>query len=294
MRSSKRLLPVVLLAAVMSGCTDGERVRPAGRRVISLAPSVTRILDALGARDEVVGVDLFSQRVPGFTDLPSVGGLYAPDLEKILSLRPTVVLAIRTEQQRMALERLRDGGLLVRTIDPHTLEEVFESFVELGGAVGRADSARRLVAAVKEELEGVRAAVGGRGRPTTALLVERDPLYVVGSGSFAHELIEIAGGRNVFADLASPYPRVSLEALAARTPAVLIDTAVDPARPGAREAAARFWAAFSWVRRVEVVPQGPLTVPGPDLGAAARLLADRIHPGSIPAEGSARGGGTGG
>jgi ABC-type Fe3+-hydroxamate transport system substrate-binding protein len=112
-----------------------------------------------------------------------------------------------------------------------------------------------------------------------AVVVELDPLYVVGGGSFVNELVTAAGGANVFADLEQPYPRVSLEVLAERAPELLLDTTFDEARMATAQHDARaYWSRFPWVRRVEVLPQGILTLPGPDLADAALLLNERISP----------------
>jgi iron complex transport system substrate-binding protein len=268
---------VVLLGLV--ACSESTTRTPDGQRIISLTPSVTRILDALGARGELVGLDEMSRRIRGMEGLPSVGGLFSPDMERMVALRPTVVIAVRTEQQSALLGQLRSRGVRVEQIEPYTLEEVLASFVDVARWIGSEKAGRDLVARVRADLGTVRRSVEGRVRPTTALVVERDPLYVVGAGSFAHALVGIAGGVNVFSDLDAPYPRVSLEVLADRAPDVILDTGVDPARAESDLRDAReFWSRFAWVRRVEVVPRGPITMPGPDLAVAAQLLSERLHP----------------
>jgi ABC-type Fe3+-hydroxamate transport system substrate-binding protein len=109
-----------------------------------------------------------------------------------------------------------------------------------------------------------------------AIVLEREPLFVVGAGSFASDLLDAAGARNAFADLSDAYPRVSLEALAARAPELLLETVSDAARADAEARA--YWSRFGFVRRVATVPRGEVVLPGPELGRAARLLRARIHP----------------
>ena len=274
------LIRYAALALLLALACERTEPGPEGElRVVSLTPSISRIVQALGASDRLVGVDAFSRRLRGLEALPSLGGLYSPDLERIVELHPTLILAVRTAQQEATLDRLRARGIRVEEIEPYTLGEVLESFVTVGRVLGREAEAHDLADRVRGELDRIRRSVRGRPRITAVLVVERDPLYVAGAGGFVSELIEIAGGKNVFGDLPSPYPRVSLEVLAHRAPDVVLDTAADPeaGAAGVREAES-FWSRFAWARRVEVIPRGALTLPGPDLPQAARLLRDRLHP----------------
>jgi iron complex transport system substrate-binding protein len=256
------LLAAGLIGLGLLGCGSEGPERSSEPRVISLTPSISRIVQVLGADDLLIGVDEFSRRLPGLEGVPSVGGLFSPDLERIVDLDPTLILAVRTEQQRATLDRLRSRGVYVQEIEPYALE---------------------IAQKVRLELGVIRESVSGRRTVTTALVVQRDPLYVAGSGGFVSELIDIAGGENVFADLPSPYPRVSLEVLAARAPEVILDTAAEPERgeAGVREARA-FWSRFAWAKRVEVIPRGVLTLPSPDLPKAAWMLRTRLHPDPTP------------
>jgi ABC-type Fe3+-hydroxamate transport system substrate-binding protein len=306
---------VLALLLVVLACGD-EAVRAPGDelRVISLAPSITRILRALGAEPAIVGADTWSLESLELQGVQSVGGLYAPDLERTVELRPTLVLAVESAQQRPFLDALASRGVRVESIDPYSLDEHLASIERVGLWVGREQRAAQLVEALRRELQTIasrattiasrattgasRATTGasnarrqGRtseraGPPSVALVVERDPLYVVGGGSFVHELIEIAGGRNVFDDLASPFPAVSLEALVVRAPAVLIDAtaaywsgdrSASERSPEsmAREARA-FWGRFLPESRVEVLARPEVTLPGEHLADSARVLQGLI------------------
>jgi ABC-type Fe3+-hydroxamate transport system substrate-binding protein len=250
-------------------------------RVISLSPSATDIVAALGRSDALVGVDQYSHALPG-TDhsLPSLGGLFAPDLERAIELAPTLVLGVRSENQAAFFAQLRARGVRVLEIDSSgSLEQVLATYLEIGQALEREAEARALVARVRGELEAVSRSVAGLGRPSVALVVEREPLYVAAGGSFASALIEAAGGRNVFSDLASAYPQVSLELLAERAPEVLIDSTETQAdSPEAAQQARAFWSRHDFVRRVELVPPGVATLPGAQLAEGARIFRARVHP----------------
>ncbi len=242
-------------------------------RIVSLSPAVTEVLLALGARADLVGVDRFSRDVPGLGDVPSLGALFSPDLERTIELGPTLVFGVAGQQQRGFFDQLRARGVRVEELSPYTLDEVLASYERIGTLVGRAEEGARLRRSVRRELDQIRATVRGPPR-SVAVIVERQPLYVVGGGSFVSSLIEVAGGRNVFADLEAPYPVVSLEVLAERSPLVIVDTS------GAdeREAARAHWTRLPWSGRVETVRQGVVTLPGARLAEAARTLRSRIHP----------------
>jgi vitamin B12 transport system substrate-binding protein len=257
--------------------STGEQV-PKEHRIISLSPSLTRVVVALGRAADIVAVDRFSRQLPGLGGRPSLGGVFHPDLERALELRPTLVLAVGGAQQAPFFDQLRSRGVRVEEIEAYTLDQVVESFRVVGGFIGREAEAGLLVARVRAELAEVTDSVEGLARPSVAVVIERDPLYVVGGGAFIDALIEVAGGANVFSDLDMPYPRVSIEALADRAPDLILDTFFDPARgPDAVTDVRSYWQRFAWVVRAEPFPFSA-THPAPNLAETARLLRDRIHP----------------
>lgn len=246
---------------------------------MSLSPSLTEVLLALGMRERIVGVDQFSRALPGCESIPSLGGLFAPDLERTLELRPTLVVGVRSESQAAFFAQLAARGVAVQEIDTSgSLDAVLANYETLGALVGRAADGRALAVKVRSDLAAVAASVASRPRPSVALVVERDPLYVAAGGSFATALIDAAGGRNVFADLARSYPQVSLELLAERAPDVLIDSTQTAQDAETQRAAREYWGRFAWAKRVELVPPGVATLPGAELARAAELLRARIHP----------------
>jgi ABC-type Fe3+-hydroxamate transport system substrate-binding protein len=277
-QSARRIALAVIL--VLACRAREPEVETGELRVISLSPSTTDIVAALGRHAALVGVDQYSRELPEIGELPSLGGLFAPDLERALELRPTLVLGVRSEVQAAFFAQLRARGVSVYEIDSSgSLEQVLGTYEAIGKRIERETAARELVAQVREQLAGVARSVAGLERPSVALIVEREPLYVAAGGSFASALIDAAGGRNVFADLASAYPQVSLELLAERAPEVLIDSTQGQAiAPEAEREARAYWSRFSFVRRVEIVPPGVATQPGAQLAEGARILRARVHP----------------
>ena len=267
-----RFLAILLLACGPQAGSDrvaADHAAAAGPRVVSLSPAVTEILVAIGARGDLVGVDRYSRNVEGVGSVASLGALFSPDLERTLELEPTLVFGVTGQQQSAFFSQLTARGVHVETLSPHTLADVLASYERIAALVGRAEQGVQLRASVVRELAAVRAASPSRPR-SVAVLVEREPLYVVGGGSFVNSLIETAGGRNVFADLDAPYPVVSLEVLAERAPQVLIDTS--------GTSADRDWDGLPWKPRVERVSQGVVSLPGSRLAEAARTLQRHIHP----------------
>ena len=246
-------------------------------RVISLSPALTRIVVALGAERTLVGVDRFSRQLPGLHGLPELGGLFATDLERTVQLAPTLILAVGNREQQSYLSALQTRGVAVESFDGHTLEEVLASVERIGRLLGNESQGCSLAQSIRSELDQIAASSEQRTapRPRIAIVVAVDPLYVVAGGSFVNELIEIAGAENVFGELPEPYARVGLEALAERAPEVLVDTTRAADEAGA---ARGYWQRYRWIRRLAFLPQGILTLPGPDLAQATTQLREAIHP----------------
>jgi ABC-type Fe3+-hydroxamate transport system substrate-binding protein len=185
-------------------------------------------------------------------------------------------------------ERLQALGLRVLALDPHSIEDVLGTIETLGARVGREQAARARVEAIR----GTRARVASEGdpglAPRTVLVLQRDPLFVVGAGSFIDEMLRLAGAHNIGAALEGTYPRASLEWLVAERPEVLLDASADPDPPG------RFWSRWPSVPavangRVMAVDPALVTLPGPRLDQAIEALAAAIRgAGASAAAGDAR------
>jgi ABC-type Fe3+-hydroxamate transport system substrate-binding protein len=270
------------LALLLGACGRGAPAPAAvgaPLRVISLSPTLSGVAVALGARERLVGVDQYSLELPGLERLPSLGGLFAADLERAVELRPDLVLGVRSEQQQAFFEALRARGVRCEEIETGgRLDLVLAEFRRVGALLALDAEAEALVARLRAELDAIAASVAGREPRAVALVLDADPLYVAGGGGFVSDLIAIAGGRNVFADLEGAYPRVSFEVLAARAPEVLLDASLAPGRVRDQADARAAWQRFGWVRRVEFLPFGPATRAGADMARGAAQIRDAIHP----------------
>jgi iron complex transport system substrate-binding protein len=240
-------------------------------------PSLTRMLVALGARDTLVGIDDFSARAePHLASLPRVGGLYSPSVEAVVALRPDVVALVPSLEQRDFRSQLEALDVPVLALDPVRFDEVLHSIATLGARVGRSDAARTRIDAIRRTREAVRRATTPLPRPRTVFVLQREPLFVVGRGSFLDEMIALAGGNNVGAALDEAWPRSSLEWLVAAAPDVILDSD-DDAQPASAYWAR--WPSLPAVRtgRVVALEEGIVTLPGPDLDRALILLARALH-----------------
>lgn len=261
----------------------GRAVALAARpeRIVSLAPSNTEILFALGAADRVVGVDAASDFPPEVAEKPDVGDYVAPDPERVVAVEPDLVLAsgLHAETVVPALEAL---DLTVAVIDPPNLEATLASIERVGrmtGTPGAAEVACRL----RERVAVVEATVAGAPEPRVFFELSPD-LYTAGPDSFVDDLIARAGGANVAADADQPWPQLSAEAVVAADPEVIIladheagvDAAAVAARPG--------WSLLAAVeagRVVEIEPDLALR-PGPRVVDGLEEIARALHPDRFP------------
>jgi iron complex transport system substrate-binding protein len=265
-------LATCLLLASLASADAGP-----ARRVVSMNPSLTAMLLALDARELLVGVDDYSEgSQPGLAGLPRLGGLSNPNLEGVVALRPDLVALVPSFEQRDFRARLRELGVRVLELDPKSFDEVLGAILALGEAVDRRAEADARVEAIRRARAEVEAAVGALPRPRVVLVIQREPLFVVGSGSFIDEMIGAAGARNLGAEVAERYPRVSLEWLVAAAPEVLLDASGDPTP------AAAYWARWPSLPavgagRVIALGSGIATLPGPWLDRALWVLARSVH-----------------
>lgn len=266
----------------------GPQPKTAPRRIISLVPSATEMLFAIGAGAQVVAVGSFDRYPPDVVALPRVGGLLDPDVERILALRPDLVIVYGTQTDLTT--QLARAGIPIFPYRHGGLADVLETMCRLGERVGRAAEAARARTTLADRLAAVRARVAGRPRPRTLVLFGRDPFALrnmVGSGGvgFIHDLLETAGGANVFGDVPRESVQVTTESILARAPDVIVELRAEaPARSAADDARdRRSWDVLSSVpavrmHRVHVLTGAPFVVPGPRLGEAAEAFARLLHP----------------
>jgi iron complex transport system substrate-binding protein len=285
-------------AAGAAGAADvrdmlGRRIAIPDRplRLVSLAPSITETVYALGRDGWLAGVTAVCDYPPPARALPRVGGLAAPSVERVVYLQPDLVLLTAEGNSRETMEQLERLGVPTFALRPDTYPGALESIRILGRALGAEPSARRLVEGIQDRVAAVRARVKGRGRPSVLYLIWGDPPIAAGAGSYLYDLLALAGGRGVAWERPVPYPRVNWEQIIGRAPEVILradhrDRAerAEPVREVPPEWTA--WQAVPAIRagRVLSVPGDTILRPGPRIGEGVSLLARAIHPSAFDGE----------
>lgn len=191
-------------------------------RIISIAPSNTEILFALGLGDKVVGVTKYCDYPAEALEKPNVGGFSTPNIEEIVALSPDLVVAAARHEEEI-IPQLEEKGIAVLALEPKTLDSVLEAITLIGSITGT-DEASTLVASMENRIEAVTDKVSGLSeeeKPRVFYLTWHDPLKTSGAGSINNELIEKAGGNNIFGDIEGNQ-NIDLETLVSRDPQVII------------------------------------------------------------------------
>jgi iron complex transport system substrate-binding protein len=281
-RSQKFLIPfaLVVACALLSAAQQQQRI-------VSLVPALTEMLFAIGAGSSVIGVSNFDAFPPDVGRLPRVGALLDPDTERILSLRPTLVAIYGSQTALQA--QFRRAGIRTYVYRHGGIPTIYESLQELGDATNHRPQADRVVRDLRARVDAVRTRVAGRPRPRVLLVIGRQPktlreIYVSGGRGFLHEMLDIAGGHNVFADVARESAQPSQETLIARAPEVVIEVHAEGMfKTSTAEAERAVWSALPSLpavrhRRVHVLIGQYLVVPGPRFAEATETLARTLHP----------------
>jgi iron complex transport system substrate-binding protein len=217
----KRALLLGLTLAFAAAAADVPR------RIVSLSPNVTEMLYGIGAFSQVAGVSDYCSYPPEVTKLPSVGGWHNPNLEKLASLRPDLVIA-DDGQAPFVNDNFRKLGFRTMTVADHTVDDVYRAITELGKATGHEAEAARLLASTRERLLQVGRRTANLPRPKVILIVDRTPgtlrdLYTATGGGYLAELVAIAGGQIALADTKRGYEKLSKEDLLAANPEWILD-----------------------------------------------------------------------
>lgn len=270
--------------AAQAGQQPAVSDKPA-TRIVSLVPALTEMLFAIGAGPLVVGVSSYDTFPPEVGKLPRVGALLDPDTEKILTLRPDLVISYGSQGDAQA--RFERAGIRVYSYRHGGIAMVTESLRDLGRLTGRRDEAARVSARLTQQLSDIKARVGGLTRPRTVLVVERQPgtlrgIYVSGGTGFLDEMLTVAGGVNAFADVARESAQPSHEVLLAKAPEVIIEVRAE----GSGGVTAQDRAAWAVLPSLPAVRNGRLhllygqylVLAGPRLAQGAEALARVLHP----------------
>ncbi len=290
------ILCILVLGGVLLGCGDpspsARTVSAAAeppRRVVSLAPSITEVLFALGQGDRVVGVTDHCRYPAEAAEKPRVGGFLDANAERVVALEPDLVLYPPNSGDLG--EQLRNAGIRCELVSQFTIDEVFQSIARIGELCGTSAEAQGLTAELQERLARVAERTHGKSRPRVLVCVGRDysrpvldAVYVAGRGSFYGELVERAGGRNACEVGGFAYPTLSAEGLMEVNPDVILE--VPPAETSSRLDPEFLRKAWETLPDLEAVKHGRIYyldgdyvgIPGPRLVRIVEDMAARIHP----------------
>jgi iron complex transport system substrate-binding protein len=260
--------------------------QPPPQRIVSLVPSITETLFAIGAGPRVVAVSSFDHFPPEVERLPRVGALVDPDVERILSLRPDLVIAYGSQTD--LLSQLKRAGIPVYVYRHGSLADIAAGMRALGARIGMAAGAESAATALERGLAEVRASVKSFPRPRTVLVIGREPqslrgISVSGGFGFLHDLLELAGGDNVFGDVKRESMMVATETILAKQPEVILELHYSDRASPATDALERdAWKLLPGVPavkhgRVHLLYGGELVVPGPRVVLTARAFARALH-----------------
>ncbi len=221
----------VLLLLSVQGLAARDLVDEAGRhvdvsddphRIICLAPSIAEAVFALGKGEEVIGVTDFTEYPPEARQKTSVGGLVDPSIEKIVSLRPDLVLATEEINRRETVDELARLGIPVFVINPQGLDGIVTAALDMGNALGCSREAQALANRLVEKRRRVTDRVAGLPHPKVFVLIWDDPVITAGNKAFITEVISAAGGDSITADIPQLWPQISLEEVLRRSPDLLL------------------------------------------------------------------------
>lgn len=260
-------------------------------RIISVVPAVTEMLFAIDAGPNVIAVGSHDRYPPAVDGLTRVGALLDPDVERILSLGPDLVVVYATQTDLR--EQLARANISTFVYTHGTLIDVMRTIRDLGRRTGRSSEAEREAARLELQLQAVRERVGGRPAPTTLLVFGREPrvlrnIYASGGTGFLHDVLEAAGGANVFADVKRESVQATVETILARAPEVILELRYDASySPNDMERERDVWLALPSVPavkdgRVHEFVGDEFVVPGPRIADAAWKLARAMHPEAFP------------
>ncbi|MGH7694371.1 MAG: ABC transporter substrate-binding protein [Gemmatimonadaceae bacterium] len=249
-------------------------------RIVSLNPTTTELLFALGARARLVGRSRWDVFPPAARRITDVGDALRPNVERVLAVEPDLVVVYESPENAAAVERLRASGVAVLVLRIDLLKDLRRAIDTLGVLLGDTTQANLVRDSVFASLHRVRDATAGLERPTVFWHVWDSPIITLGSGSFLTELVNIAGGRNVYEDINAPSATVSLEDIVRRNPHYILAAPVTAAHIRADPQ----WRAVPAVREGRVIVFDTVLVGRPSvrLGEAARSLGRLLHPGSVP------------
>ncbi len=272
----------ITLALFLTFVSLDAQTRP--QRIVSIVPSVTEMLFAMGAGPRVIGVGTFDRYPPEALTRTKVGGLIDPDIERIISLKPDLVVVYGTQSDLRT--QMARAGIPIFLYQHAGLSDITSTIRELGARIGNVKESSDLASQIESDIADVKRRVAGRPRPRTLLVFGRDAetlrgIYASGGIGFLHDMLEAAGGSNVFADVQRQSIQTTSELAVTRAPDVIIEIGVDTASATGRNLSA--WDTLPSIpavrtKRIYQLRGDGMMNPGPRISTSVRRLAEVLHP----------------
>ena len=273
---------ICVLAAAFS--LQPSALHAQAKRIISIIPSATEMLFAMGAGDRVIAIGTYDHYPPEAQKLPRVGALIDPNVEQILQMRPDLVVMYGTQTELK--RRLERASISTFPYENKGLADISDTIRTLGLRVGVAAQANALATRLEQQIAGIRARVAKSPRPKTLLVFEREPgslrnIFASGGLGFLHDILEAAGGSDVLGEIKRQSVTMSTEMVLARAPEVIIELRY--AQADINNADMSAWNRLSTVPAVKnhhviLLAGEEFVVPGPRVVAAAQRIAAALHP----------------
>ncbi len=275
-----------LLAIVATACARAER-RSGPPRVVSLSPSTTEAVFAIGAGSLLVGRSSYCDHPPEAIALPVVGGFADPSVEKIVALRPSLVVGARGPAGPALAQALEKHGIPTYFPETESIAQIEAMIADLGKRLGR--DAGPVIAVIEAAKKRVMDAIAGKPRVRAVFLFDAGPVVAAGPGSFPDELIREAGGVNLVT-AGGQYPMLDIERILALDPEVILDGAAEMGAPAGTSRLSALRDAPGWKRlramregRVRPVSASTALRPGPRIGEGLIAVARALHgEGAVP------------
>jgi len=249
-------------------------------RVVSLAPSITEILYAIGLTDEIVGVSEFCDYPAAAKQKPKVGYAH-PNIEVIISLQPDLVLAPRAFLRADLLAKLEQLKIPTFVVDPESFEEIPSRIQTVGRILNRSASADGVAMTMRQRIAAIRKKLDMVAQVRVLYVLNSQPLITVGPGSYIHQVISLAGGSNIASQTTVPYPHLNMEAVLKEDPEIIIFPIgnAEGISPAEQQEWLR-WTSLSAVKqgRLHQISADVLNRPGPRIVEGLEALARVIHP----------------
>ncbi|HYE72386.1 MAG TPA: cobalamin-binding protein [Blastocatellia bacterium] len=252
----------------------------APKRIISLAPNLTETLFALGLGDRVVGVTSYCDYPAEARAKEKVGDTLKPNLERLIALKPDLVLVTTSSQLENLMRQLDQLKIPMYVSNPRTVRDVIASIRKLGEVTGTEDRARKLADEMEQRLSKVKQQVAGQHQPRVLYVLQNSPLITAGRGTFINDLIMLAGAESISGNETADYPQFSRETVIARAPEIIVIPESHGTELVNEEAVRRDYAETPAVRNNRVVKINPDLIdrPGPRIIEGLEALAQALHP----------------